>query len=772
MTSTMDIDAIIDSITCPITQDIMTDPVQGNDGQTYERSAIVHWLNEKGISPQTRAPMSVNDLKVNASIRFLCDKYHAGAFGTVSSNRKPASVSTSNIKIDHSIFKNNENQIMLNFSINEESFPKDLEFGHLSQDIVLVIDRSGSMQAPVEAKDSTGSNIEAGFSIQDIVNHSAKTVAKTLDKNSRLAVIVFDNNVDILFNLIMMTEINKSTALAKIDTIKPRGQTNIWGATETAIKILDDREDKSRNGAIIMLTDGQPNVSPARGEIETLKRIRKTKNFTTPIYTFGFGYNLKPELLYDMAKYANGGNGHIPDGNLIATVFCNFIGTILCTVALNVQLHIIEKKALNKDILMGDYAMQKDETTGELIYDIGTIQNQQTRNIVLNTELEDYFTYYYTYKIGGQSYKSEEYYVNNSYIQSLSFNNDVNIHINRYNVVDGIRKMLNYNRCILNDEAMSIFNQLEELLKTSGNNDILTQGLIKNLIGDGSNDGQIKLAVSNMVFFKRWGEFYLDQLSRSLNQQIKPNFKDESCLFGGAIFENIVDKASDIFDTMPPPTPSLGLRNSAYSGRGYNGAPAPQVSMSAFNDMGGGCFHNNCKITMADGSKNPIKNLKKGDSILSIDENNNLVTANVVTIVETLINTKLREMVHLENGLIITPWHPIKLNNKWVFPNTIVSPTTTTCESMITLVLDNYHIGFINETPCIMLGHNFKESILDHPYYGTSNVIEDLKKNYGYAMGHVVLKDNELSFVKENNVTKKMIITSNVRSSATLVTSF
>jgi len=71
-----------------------------------------------------------------------------------------------------------------------------------------------------------------------------------------------------------------------------------------------------------------------------------------------------------------------------------------------------------------------------------------------------------------------------------------------------------------------------------------------------------------------------------------------------------------------------------------------------------------------------------------------------------------------------------------------------------------------------MLGHNFKESILDHPYYGTSNVIEDLKKNYGYAMGHVVLKDSELQFVKENNVTKKMIITTQVRSSASLVTSF
>ncbi len=769
----MNMDAIIDSITCPITQDVMKDPVQGNDGQTYERSAIVRWLNEKGISPQTRQHMSINDLKVNASIRFLCDKYHAGDFGTISSTRKPVSVSTSNIKIDHKVFKNNENQIMLNFSINEESFPKDLEFGHLSQDVVLVIDRSGSMQAAVEAKDSTGSNIEAGFSIQDIVNHSAKTVAKTLDKNSRLSVVIFDNFVEVLFDLMFMTEINKSTALAKIDSIKPRGQTNIWGAIELAIQILDVREDKSRNGAILMLTDGQPNISPARGEIETLKRLRKTKNFTTPIYSFGFGYNLKPELLYDMAKYANGGNGHIPDGNLIATVFCNFIGTILTTVALNVQLHIVEKKAFNKDILMGDYAMQKHETTGELIYDIGTIQTGQTRNIVLNSELEDYFSYYYTYKIGGQSYKSEEYIVNNSYIEKLSFNNDVNIHVKRYNLVDGIKKMLNYNRCHLNTEAMIIFNQLETLLKEGIISDPLTQGMIKNLIGDGSNDGQIKLAVSNMVYFKRWGEFYLDQLCRSLNQQIKPNFKDESCVFGGNVFEEIVDKASDIFDTMTPPTPSLGLRNPpSYSNSYATRSPRPMVSMSAFNDIGGGCFHNNCKITMANGTKIPIKNLKKGDSILSIDENNNLVTANVVTIVETLISTKIREMVHLENGLIITPWHPIKIKDEWVFPNTIVSPTITTCESMITLVLDNYHIGFINDTHCIMLGHNFKQSILDHPYYGTSKVIEDLKKNYGYAIGHVLLKDTELSFIKENNITTKMIVTSKVRTSASLVESF
>lgn len=760
MTSNMDIDVITDSITCPITQDIMTDPVQGSDGQTYERSAIIRWLNDKGISPQTREPMTINNLKVNAAIRFLCDKYHGGAFGRIENTIKQASISTSNIKIDHNVYKNNANQIMLNFNINKESFPKDLEFGHLSQDIVLVIDHSGSMNAQISAQDDNGSNIEAGFSIQDIVNHSAKTVAKTLDKNSRLAVIIFDNVTELIFDLMPMTEINKTTALEKIDTIKPRGQTNIWGAIESAIQILDQREDKSRNGAIIMLTDGLPNISPARGEIETLKRLRKTNNFTTPIYTFGFGYNLKPELLYDMAKYANGGNGHIPDGNLIATVFCNFIATILSTVALNVQLHITEEQAVNKDILLGDYAMQKDELTGELIYDIGTIQIEQTRNIVLNTNLNDKFRYYYTYKIGGQSYKSENYYVDNNFIQSLTFNNDVNIHLKRYNLVDGIRRMLNYNRCNLNNEAMIIFDKLEKLLKEDNCDDNLTQGMIKNLNGNTSNDGQIKLAVSNLVYFKRWGEFYLDQLSRSLNQQIKPNFKDESCVFGGNIFESIVDKASDIFDTMPPPKPSLITKNNLV----YRGTPTSSVSMSVFNNASGGCFHNNCKITMADGRKIPIKNLKKGDIIRSIDKNNNFVIANVVTIIETVITTKKREMVHLENGLIITPWHPIKIKNEWVFPSNIVSPTTTNCESMITLVLDKYHIGFIADTPCIMLGHNFKESILDHPYYGTSNIIEDLKMHCDYKTGHVILKDSELHFVKENNVTTKLIIKNLIRS--------
>ena len=75
--------AILDSICCPITGQPMKDPVQGNDGHTYERSAITKWLTEKkALSPMTNQPMTVDNLKVNANIRYLCDQYHSGAFGT------------------------------------------------------------------------------------------------------------------------------------------------------------------------------------------------------------------------------------------------------------------------------------------------------------------------------------------------------------------------------------------------------------------------------------------------------------------------------------------------------------------------------------------------------------------------------------------------------------------------------------------------------------------------------------------------------------------
>lgn len=63
---------------CPITQEIMQDPVIGLDGNSYERSAIEEWLAKSPISPLTRQPMG-GTLIPNRQLKEAIDSYKKGS---------------------------------------------------------------------------------------------------------------------------------------------------------------------------------------------------------------------------------------------------------------------------------------------------------------------------------------------------------------------------------------------------------------------------------------------------------------------------------------------------------------------------------------------------------------------------------------------------------------------------------------------------------------------------------------------------------------------
>ena len=62
-------EAPADEFICPITTEIMADPVVASDGHTYERAAIEHWLTKKMTSPKTGAALDSATLFPNHSIR-------------------------------------------------------------------------------------------------------------------------------------------------------------------------------------------------------------------------------------------------------------------------------------------------------------------------------------------------------------------------------------------------------------------------------------------------------------------------------------------------------------------------------------------------------------------------------------------------------------------------------------------------------------------------------------------------------------------------------
>lgn len=60
---------------CPITLDIMQNPVIATDGHTYERSAIIQALTVRQVSPLTRQPMTAASLRSNHALRAEIEKW-------------------------------------------------------------------------------------------------------------------------------------------------------------------------------------------------------------------------------------------------------------------------------------------------------------------------------------------------------------------------------------------------------------------------------------------------------------------------------------------------------------------------------------------------------------------------------------------------------------------------------------------------------------------------------------------------------------------------
>lgn len=55
---------------CALTMDLMTDPVVSRYGQSFERSAIIHWLARgNDTCPMTRRPLKLSDLITNHRLR-------------------------------------------------------------------------------------------------------------------------------------------------------------------------------------------------------------------------------------------------------------------------------------------------------------------------------------------------------------------------------------------------------------------------------------------------------------------------------------------------------------------------------------------------------------------------------------------------------------------------------------------------------------------------------------------------------------------------------
>ena len=108
------------------------------------------------------------------------------------------------------------------------------------------------------------------------------------------------------------------------------------------------------------------------------------------------------------------------------------------------------------------------------------------------------------------------------------------------------------------------------------------------------------------------------------------------------------------------------------------------------------------------------------------------------------------------NGLRITPYHPI-INWKgyekhWCFPISIVKPQILPCKYIYNLVVKNRMPILVESFIFATLGHNITGDIIEHEYFGTDRVIDDLKNFPSYEEGIIQLTKGSIKRDPETNI--------------------
>jgi Mg-chelatase subunit ChlD len=574
---------------------------------------------------------------------------------------------------------------------------------------ICVLDVSGSMGSSAAGKQE-GESPDALFSRLDLVKHSMNTLIQGVEDDDYIALVPFNGAATLSLPATPMTEGGRQLATSTVGRMQAGGGTNIWGGIEIAINLAS--EHKHRNPLILLLTDGEPNIDPPRGLVPTIQQTLQAMGLRVPIHTFGFGYDMNSKLINSVAEATQATYAFIPDCSMVGTVFINFIATALASMAHYMTL------------------TDPDGTT----YNLSGIQAGQTRTVPLGKLLEaSEADQKYILRLG--SFGNAKGYV----LRPTQAPEDVKF-ANQW--LTALISAYGHASAINLEGAREVLAPLVSQAPPSYKSDLSSSE---------EGAGQIGKALEKLAWWQRWGRHYLPSVISAHRNQVCNNFKDQAIQgFGGEAFREHQARLEKLFLSIPPPACSIvPAASRSYYGNGSASATYSSVTpvdMSAYLNAGGGCFSGLNKVNTPGGSR-LVRDVKKGDILTTILPDGSESTGKVICSVVSKPPGGTMDLVTI-NGLKITPWHPMKMvpsESTWHFPGDLAKAIGHRKDEQIdevyTFVMDKGHVVIVEGFPVCCLGHGFKGPVIEHAYFGTQAIIDDLKQLDGWEDGSVLYND-------------------------------
>jgi len=716
-----------ESFFCPLTHELMRDPVMDHEGNSYERVSVENWLLEHNTSPITRNPLSKDKLAPNRALRDAIDE-RCQKLGVDPRKNSPAPVplappapavvaasgSKANGPLSISVRKAADSNYDVLVSLQSPDGAV-----RTPVDICCVVDVSGSMQTEATLKTNSGAAESHGLSLLDVVKHAVKTVVSTLHQSDRLSLVSFSDTAKVICDLTSMDDGGKKKVLKAVEDLCTEGSTNIWDGLEKGMNTLQKHQQPGRQSCVMLLTDGQPNVTPPRGELGMLK-LYKDKNSGLPcaVSMFGFGYGINSELLRDLATEGGGMYAFIPDASFVGTAFVHATANLLVTRAREVSVSFEPQNgaSLVEGPLLGGHSHNFTSWGG--VASLGALQYGQSKDLVLRMKIPAGTAGpVVSVTVKYQEDKPYEFTAQAS-LADLSESPEAEVQRLRLRMVDALTSAATSAQANdLGTAKNTVKTLVAELEKSAG--DARIAAYLQDV------KGQATEAVSRADWFAKWGRHYMPSLARAHLLQQCNNFKDPGVqVYGGAFFKKQRDLADELFCKLPPPKPSVKKANGQ--------AARPVASMSSYHNRSNPCFRGDCLVSMANGARVAVKDLARGSVVRTPDGSD----AAVLCVVKTHC-AGTAQLVELAGGLVITPYHPVRVNGRWHFPCDLAPARELACDAVYSFVLSRAHVMVINGTDCVTLGHSFQDDVVRHPYFGSQQIIEDLRSLPGWQRGLV-----------------------------------
>lgn len=258
--------------------------------------------------------------------------------------------------------------------------------------------------------------------------------------------------------------------------------------------------------------------------------------------------------------------------------------------------------------------------------------------------------------------------------------------------------------------------------------------------------GEVVLALSEQKNWTKWGKHYFPALARAHQRQQCSNFKDAGLQVYGQhspLFVKSRDELDAAFDRLPPPKPSRKVYTNTYTntktpGRSKAAAPSytAPIKMARWNNRSGGCFAGECQVLLEGGKKVALQELKRGMKVVTLKG-----TRTVGAVVRIAIEGGRLVLCRI-GELKVTPYHPIRLEGKWVFPVDVVEAQLEECGAVYTVLLEadadvDAHAFEVEGVMAVTLGHGLVASkgtdVRAHPFFGSyTKVLDGLKDLAGF----------------------------------------